>query len=57
MGISLLDAIEQTSAMRAGGSESASEPGTPKVQSEEALAQQNQQAMRELQRQMGGLGT
>lgn len=51
----MLDALDQTSAMRAGGTTTASEPGTPAVQSEAALAKQNDAAMRELQRQMGGL--
>ena len=55
VGISMLDALDQTSALRAGGTASESQPDTPAVQSEAALAKQNDAAMRELQRQMGGL--
>lgn len=49
----MLEAVEQTVAMRAGGAA----PEPTKEMSEEALARQNALAMRELQKQMGGLGT
>ncbi len=54
--MSLLDAVEQTASMRAGGP-TVEEPGTPPVQSEAELARQNERAIRELGAMMGGLGS
>lgn len=56
MGIPLLEAIEQTSGMRAGGAAPPIEEGKPAL-SEADLAKQNEASMRELQQMMGGLGT
>jgi hypothetical protein len=50
----MLDAVEQTANMRAGGPTVQPEPGT-QVQSEAALARENERAMRELQKMMGGV--
>ena len=51
----MLDAVEQTANMRAGGPTVQPEPGSPQVQSEAALARENERAMRDLQKMMGGV--
>jgi hypothetical protein len=58
VGVSMLDAVEQTSNFRAGGrSVETSVSSEPAVPSEAALARQNEAALRELGSMMGGLGT
>lgn len=53
MGMPLLEAIEQTEHMRAGGAA----PPISESTSEADLAKQNEASMRQLQQMMGGLGT
>lgn len=57
VGISLLDATEQTANLRAGGASVDPEVSSdPAVQSEAALARENEKALQELQAMMGGIG-
>jgi len=55
--ISLLDAVEQTANLRAGGTSDPSAAQTAHVPSEEEIARKNEVALRELSSMMGGLGT
>ena len=51
------EAVEQTANLRAGGASVESKTGEPAVQSEAALAKQNEASVREVSAMMGGLGT